>query len=236
MMMSLLVITLLGINVLIGILIFKEVNPTAFEKLTSNKSNQEMAAPSEQTIEDPQQAEPSLQGQEPGLPMDDLGVEWETEPTFREDEIQGYGGVEGVLTWQYNDFVGTKGDVNAQVFLIPKAVDFSMISEEDVQSYFLIGTPIPNARTYYTKADGYGNYNLNYIPEGPYVLIAFSFETFNLDDYVSQEAQMILPDLLKEHWNWFYKNRLLSRNHIVKEIYITKDQIQTISHDFGYKM
>ena len=32
---------------------------------------------------------------------------------------KGYGNVTGLITWQYNDYVGTKPDVGAKVMLIP---------------------------------------------------------------------------------------------------------------------
>lgn len=229
MLMALAIATLFSANVLIAILIYKQLNPTSIEQTATTNTQEEALAPVEYKEGDPM----DYDLEEDDI-LDDLEGVWETEPTYAEDV--GYGSVEGVVTWQYNDFVGTKGDVNAKIFLVPTTVDFSLVSLEDVQNFFTEGYALTNARSYFTKADGYGNYSFRQIPEGSYVLIMLSANTFNMKNEISQEALLVLQPLLQDHWDWFYESRLLTWKHFVKQIYVTENQAQTVSHDFGYKM
>ncbi|WP_244297227.1 hypothetical protein [Brevibacillus antibioticus] len=49
------------------------------------------------------------------------------------------GSLKGTITWQYNDFVGTKPDVNARILLISKGYDKNTLTDDE-ESIFAIGT------------------------------------------------------------------------------------------------
>ena len=85
--------------------------------------------------------------------------------------VSGYGSVTGLITYQYNKFIGTKPDVGADVLLIRKD---RKPRDIDDRMGLLISAEADDWYAYSTSADGSGNYYLNNIPEGEYYLIIVS--------------------------------------------------------------
>lgn len=85
------------------------------------------------------------------------------------------GRVSGQLTYQYNKFVGTRGDNGATVMLIPR--------NDNVKNYDNHRAAMLLPDTYESgiivvECDGYGNFDFgNSVPVGEYILVAISNET-----------------------------------------------------------
>ncbi|MCX6160839.1 MAG: hypothetical protein NTV87_05820 [Ignavibacteriae bacterium] len=122
------------------------------------------------------------------------------------------GNIKGTLTWQYNKYVGTKPDVDALVYVIKEF-------QEDI-------------RQYKTRANGYGNYEINDIPVGNYFVVLISFNTTQnpKEGIYWGKLGASLSDKQKEHLrnmglgDWKYK---------IIEIKIKENKTVDVSHDFG---
>ena len=84
------------------------------------------------------------------------------------------GSLTGVITYQYNDYVGTRADVGAKVLLmqinhIPTNKDESNIGG----MYNIFGDPT----VYSSEVDGFGHYYFDNVPAGKYFLLILSKET-----------------------------------------------------------
>ncbi|BAU27750.1 hypothetical protein DFP93_1023 [Aneurinibacillus soli] len=152
-----------------------------------------------------------------------------------QDTSRGKGSIKGVITWQYNDFVGTKGDVGAVIILIPADFNKSSLSEKDIILLSLGITP-KNCDIYTTKADGYGNYQINNLPENDYVLLVISRKTFrNLNEPIPQYTLNKLKSLLGvSNSDNGLMTSLKLYNSILKEVKITEGEEYQFSNDFGY--
>jgi hypothetical protein len=145
----------------------------------------------------------------------------------------GVGNLKGTITWQYNKVIGTKGDVGAKIFLIPKNFDKSKISKSDGELFATIGSVPKDSGLQYVKANGYGDYELSGIQAGKYYLVISSKNTTrnfqeDLSDYVVSTLKPIIPN-----WDIFVQFNLHMNKHEVKEIEITKDKTLDVSYDFG---
>jgi hypothetical protein len=144
----------------------------------------------------------------------------------------GFGGVKGDITWQYNDFIGTKPDVGAEIFLIPADFNPSKISQNSLKSYILAGIIPPSSNLFYAKANGYGRYEINKVPVGKYYLVISSAKTNrNPDD------EIYIKELLKSRLGSSYQDfenfHLEFPKHDLETITIEKDAVLDVSHDFG---
>lgn len=140
----------------------------------------------------------------------------------------GHGGVEGTITWQYNDFVGTKGDTGAQVVLIRQPMTESLSGVED---YHLssIGSGLAFSfkdRIYVAEADGYGHYSLSDIPIGEYLAVIVSDNTrmFDEDVYMRDCKVRLAPHV--KTLRFFYKAHC-------RQITVSAGKTLRLSHDFG---
>ncbi|MBD8499458.1 hypothetical protein [Paenibacillus arenosi] len=77
----------------------------------------------------------------------------------------------GVITWQYNEVIGTKPDVGAKMVLLKPN------PKEKYNVPLLAGSStgelVHGNGVYEAKADGYGNYIINDIPESASLKIIF---------------------------------------------------------------
>lgn len=94
------------------------------------------------------------------------------------------GTVEATITWQYNEYVGTKGDVGAKVILFPEHISHRLNSarrsDADIINELAIGIVAPDAERLGfrgTEADGYGKAVVDDVPPGFYVVLVISHDT-----------------------------------------------------------
>ncbi|MFC5529047.1 stalk domain-containing protein [Cohnella yongneupensis] len=145
----------------------------------------------------------------------------------------GVGNVKGAITWQYNDFVGTKADVGAKVFLIPTSFDKKSITADESNLYSMIGAVPKGSGLQFVKVNGFGQYELNDIPAGKYYIVISSKNTTrnsdeDLSDYVVSTLKPLFAD-----WDTFVLFNLKLTNHEVREIEIKKGKTLDVSYDFG---
>ncbi|MBR2569810.1 MAG: hypothetical protein IKE34_11585 [Paenibacillus sp.] len=144
----------------------------------------------------------------------------------------GTGSMKGVVTWQYNDDVGTKPDVGARVALIkwkPKQK-----YDDKIFGLTLASTDsLEKQGIYSAKADGYGNYILDNIPEGTYLCIIRSEKTMS-DLTMEDETKKAIDELFAAETSENLKRHLMTKKHVLEIVEITEGEAFTYSHDFGY--
>lgn len=84
------------------------------------------------------------------------------------------GVVKGNITWQYNDYVGTKADVGSVIFLFP--IDMPKGLFTNAQALGIYSAPIPEG-CFKARVDGMGEYYIDEVPVGDYVLWVISENT-----------------------------------------------------------
>lgn len=94
-----------------------------------------------------------------------------TQPPTKALEKQ-TGTVKGCITYQYNEAIGTRGDVGADILLIPN--DLPDGSLDIINAITFINLP---EGCLHAEADGYGNYILQDVPVGKYVIVIRSKNT-----------------------------------------------------------
>lgn len=156
------------------------------------------------------------------------------------------GSVVGLVTWQYNNFVGTKGDVGATVALVP----FNRkIEDADVESFDLaLSLGLENKAlaskygTHFGKCDGVGAVNIDGVPEGKYFALIISQSTYR--DYHSDLSKLdtdILQFLFSSSsaLTQFvgsmpdHPTSILLHKWAVEMVTVRPDAVSHLSHDFG---
>ena len=141
------------------------------------------------------------------------------------------GTVKGCITYQYNKTIGTKGDVGAYVLLIPNSLPNEVITYENFLTH--VGLPahvgLPEG-VFDTKADGYGNYIFQDIPEGKYELVIKSNNTRCKGNDIATTMGFL------HYYNEEAQERILAgyENYKSKFITISAGKEIVFSHDFGY--
>ncbi|GAB7386170.1 hypothetical protein BSNK01_00050 [Bacillaceae bacterium] len=145
----------------------------------------------------------------------------------------GVGNLKGTITWQYNEFIGTKPDVEAHIYVIPYDFNKNNFTQNEINLYTMIGIVPENSGLYYKRANGYGQFEINGIPAGKYIIVVVSNNTHrNPDEPISEYVESLLKDKLD--WDNFKKFRLDMNKHEVDVIEIKPNQTEDFSHDFGY--
>ncbi|MED1782942.1 hypothetical protein P4V43_14055 [Brevibacillus fortis] len=142
------------------------------------------------------------------------------------------GSLKGTITWQYNDFVGTKPDVNARILLIRTDFDKNTITDVE-EGVFAIGLAPKNSGLFAVKANGYGNYEIGNLPIGEYhVLVVSEQTTRNIDLPVDEYPITKLKPYIQK-WDAFLSMSLMDKKYQVSTITIEEGQTLDLSHDFG---
>lgn len=145
----------------------------------------------------------------------------------------GKGTIQGNVTYQYNQYIGTKPDINASVMAIP--IGDSLISPSHIKDNFMNPQPLNSSSTLYpTKVDGFGHYELK-LPEGNYILIYKSNKITReyespLDEYTFNLLKDRIIGLRESSLGlfWYYQYKVLNNVEIIKNENIT------YSIDWGY--
>lgn len=145
----------------------------------------------------------------------------------------GQGNLKGTITWQYNNFVGTKGDVGAKIFLIPTNFNKNKVTDNQADMFAMIGECPNNSGLFFGKADGYGNYIINNIPTGEYILLIVSAKTTrNFTEPIDLYTKSLLTPVVKDYNKFEILNLSINKYNILK-ININKGDVNNFSHDFG---
>lgn len=142
------------------------------------------------------------------------------------------GTVEGTVTWQYNKFVGTKGDNGATVILVRLPVEdtIAKLSDSDRD---LLGRGLDSGSVYVSadgiyeiKVDGFGKFSKDGILVGRYLTIVTSGSTSpSPDDVYTQSC----TSRLKE----FFNDIRFFRKAYCTSVQIKSGERSQIVHDFG---
>ena len=141
------------------------------------------------------------------------------------------GGIKGSVTWQYNKSIGTKADTNAKVALIPKNLIKGTYT--DFSTLLYASKQLNKLGVYSTKANGYGNYEINNIPVGKYYILIISSNTYShmtIDDWDKERLEKIFSE---EDYNRLESSMKINKYEL-DEIEITKNQTLDYSKDFGF--
>ncbi|KAF1085681.1 hypothetical protein SPSYN_01825 [Sporotomaculum syntrophicum] len=139
--------------------------------------------------------------------------------------------INGLITWQYNDLIGTKPDVGATVFLMPDKID-KKLSDDEADSYFL-GIESPKGY-YYAKTDGNGNYDIQDVAPGKYnVIIVSNSAKRNIIDDDNDYIRDKLSNYISENMiDYFDTSNLYVWKYETKDIEVKPGSNLTVSHDF----
>ncbi|WP_129598421.1 Ig-like domain-containing protein [Anaerophilus nitritogenes] len=140
------------------------------------------------------------------------------------------GNIEGTITWQYNNFIGTKPDVGARVALIPTGLN----KDNDTKTFTLLMQQIPQGKhgIYTGQVDGWGNYKIQNVPVGEYYMLVFSQQTYG-NTKINQYDEELLKEVLNDE---AWKNLKLNFNiykYTLRVVNIQENQTLNESHDFG---
>ncbi len=103
-----------------------------------------------------------------------------------------YGRVYGQLTYQYNKFVGTRGDNGATVMLIPYNNE---VKNYDNHKAAMLLSGTYDSGIIVKECDGYGNFDFgNSVPVGKYILVAISDNTTSAQRFDDEEFWKFLID------------------------------------------
>lgn len=146
-----------------------------------------------------------------------------------------YGNIKGNITWQYNDYVGTKGDNGAYVALIP--INGNTKKKSNKIFAMLMDTDGKNG-IYSTKADGYGKYVIDDVPVGKYMVFIVSKNTTSGDRFDDENAWLdTISDLFDSYINSTDMKTIQLmigyKNYHIDTVTIKKNKTKTLSYDFG---
>lgn len=147
------------------------------------------------------------------------------------------GNLRGIITWQYNKLIGTKPDVNAKIYLISENYNKNTMTNDEESLFTLLGSVSEDKKDklFFSKINGYGNYEIDNIPVGKYLMIIISNNTTRPPDLVGEfeTAKSILTPYIND-WDKFKLVNLSKNKSEFKIINIMKNETIDISHDFGY--
>ncbi|GAB1530087.1 MULTISPECIES: hypothetical protein [Brevibacillus] len=142
------------------------------------------------------------------------------------------GSLKGTITWQYNDFIGTKPDVKAKILLIRTDFDKNTITDEEEAMFAFTNAP-KNSGLYGARANGYGHYEIGNLPVGEYHIIVVSGQTRRdlpqpVDEYFTNKIKPYV-----RQWKDFTLLSLEINKYETSTISIEENQTLDFSHDFG---
>lgn len=164
-------------------------------------------------------------------------------PTAKGQVRGGSGSAAGVITYQYNNFVGTKGDTGAAVYLLPQPMR-PRIQSEDLWSLTVTegrGLAEPScAKKYHVldgKVDGFGNVSFDQVPSGRYYVLIVSSQTHRAywDPFSDSELEnigpMVDPKVTTTELNVYALLRF--SKFAIEDVTVRPNAIAHFSHDFG---
>ena len=151
------------------------------------------------------------------------------------------GAVEGVITWQFNESIGTKGDVHAHVILFPKRLK-RLIGVKDEPLRTAVGSGIigPDEEALGLRganADGFGKVAVDDVPAGSYIALIISENTTRdiTKDLTADDLDMISTYFAsKAALAMFLRSPFLKlHKHSFERIQVNPGKTAHFNHDFG---
>lgn len=144
------------------------------------------------------------------------------------------GSMTGTITYQYNQYIGTRADVGAAVLLIQTN---HIPTDMDTLNIGFVSGSYSDPTLYYTEVDGMGNYYLNNVPAGEYFLLIQSEETNQspeiselhgkmAENYLKGKISSEALDTLKKAMNVY--------SFVIERIEVRENQTYHYSKDWGY--
>lgn len=157
-------------------------------------------------------------------------------PSVNNISPSGYGDIKGTITYQYNQFIGSRGDVGAEVILINKNTTPGSINFDP--HYGMTGKFTTNSSTdlYRLTVNGTGHYEVNSIPAGEYVIVIKSKGANAYTGFVDPGFDNLIKPLFDSSYNLFRYDYTVMWKHLVDTITITPNVTLDYSYDFGYSM
>lgn len=146
------------------------------------------------------------------------------------------GNLKGTVTWQYNKVIGTKPDVGAKIYLIPEKFNKSSMTDKEAKPFAMLGSISEDKKgiLFFKTANGYGNYEINDIPVGKYVILIVSNKTTrNIHEPIDDYPKNLLMPLVNDWKDFEYFNLNLYK-FTVGTIDIKENETIDESYDFGY--
>ena len=175
-----------------------------------------------------------------GLPADEYRLVFSSDlvtETQNGTQIVSKGQVKGQITWQYNKFIGTRGDNGAKVLLIP-VNDTVKTFDNHEAAMFLTGTY--DSGIMVTKCDGYGNFDFgDDVPTGKYIVLIVSKNTNSMERLLDENSWI---SYFKDLYGGSFSNEDLEKlilfvgyqKYAFDYITVAENKVINISHDFGY--
>lgn len=142
------------------------------------------------------------------------------------------GSLTGMITYQYNKFIGTRADVGAEVMLIQ--TNHIPLDSDSYNMYF---NNSDDPMIYCTEVDGTGNYYLDNIPVGEYYLFIKSKATYEASNIAALTSAMVSNYLEGKVTDDGLENIKRAANlysFAVEKIEIKPNQTLRYSEDWGY--
>lgn len=145
------------------------------------------------------------------------------------------GNLEGAITWQYNEFIGTKPDVGADVYLIPKKLKKGSLTTDKLIKVADKKIKAESVGIHFASVNGRGDYKIKGIEQGEYIILVISQKTFRdfLTDYNDKTANKLLKPYIKD-WKNMTDGTLQMFKSVAEEITILPNETNDYSFDFGY--
>jgi len=154
-------------------------------------------------------------------------------PAAKKYASTSYGSVTGMVTWQYNESIGTKPDTGADVLL----VQTNHAPTADDSYSLLVFSGLLDDTIYSAEVDGSGNYYFNNIPTGEYYIMIKGKNTNE-----SPSMQNINIASMRGYLNGKFSEEALQNLELniklysfeMKKITVKPNQTERISVDWGY--
>lgn len=150
--------------------------------------------------------------------------------------VSGYGNIKGTITYQYNKFIGTRGDVGASVILLNKNATLGSIGfDPHVGTIGKFSSKSPTD-VFYLQVDGLGHYEASNIPSGEYIVVVQSRGTWDYTMSINPQFASLAKPLFNSSYDLFTLNFAQRHKNTIDTITIQPNITLDYSHDFGYSM
>ncbi|QDQ00165.1 S-layer homology domain-containing protein [Lysinibacillus fusiformis] len=145
---------------------------------------------------------------------------------------KGYGTLKGTVIWKYNDFIGTKGDTGARIYLFPTNATYPSYKKQELFDWIDRKTELKDV--YRTLVDANGNYTFNDLPTNNYIAVISSKNAHrNVLETLNSHNQ--LKTLFGDYnYEIFEANAMTIYKHQIRNIEISDKSTVDFSADFGY--
>lgn len=139
----------------------------------------------------------------------------------------------GTVTYQYNQFIGTRGDVGALIYAFPTGFMSGMVSQDEMFDMIENPNMTLERRIYFTKVDGYGHYRLK-LPPDKYVILIRSNNAMQI---LGHKVDKITIDRLSDFITDISLSNPYALNAVkykILDIDLNRNKSENYSVDFGY--